>query len=327
MSDAAPATTPVATPAVVSDAPAEAPKAPRAGSRKDMIKAAVMAMPPGAMDDDDAPPAPVEAPAVETPPAVEAAPPPVETPPEPQKGKAQAWADVMERERKIADERRQVKLERESLKEEREARELMKTNPLEWVKKYGGPDFGKRFVAHTINDGKAPPEEHIEALKGEVAQMREQLAAKDQQARIDEYIGEHKAHWRADNDDAKLLSGWYDDSEVAQVVHQTANTFAQQTGRALTPAELTGTVSGELRHRLERLSKSDAGQQYLRSLLKAEPTPPTPVPTKQRAPAMAPKTLSQDLNAQGSTPDLGRLRPRSERQKILVEALSKMPQE
>lgn len=242
--------------------------------------------------------------------------------PKPEASKAKAWADVMERENKARQARDAVKREREQFAQERaqfeaerkaaqEASELLAKDPVAYAAKFGGRDFGKKLVDYTL-DEKSRTVDQQAAKLAELESKFEQLTKAGQerevQSRINSYLGEHRAHWKNDRDSA-VLNSWYDDSEVEQVVRTIAERHATATQEVLTPAKLASNLKGELRLRLERLAKTEAGQEFLKQFIG------TPAPAKTRPPAEAPKTLSKDLTTQGAPPGDGRLRKFSDKEK------------
>lgn len=327
---AAPAATapsaPVAAPVPAAEAPAAAPsvKASAKQSRQLAIKEAIAAMAPDEAPDTEAP-APAMAKAPEA--KIEAAPvAPKEA--EPTTGKAKAWADVLAEQRRVREEREKIKAERTELASQVEAAKLLKDDPVAFATKYGGTDFGKKWVQKTISDGKPTAEEAIEiarAAKKELDDYRQQNEAREKEAdgrrRLSDYVGSHVKHI-AEDKESSLLKGWYEDAEIPVVVESMAEKHYTATHDVLTPPDLSGRVVKELKMRLERLSKTEAGQQYLRQLL-GDPASSSGQ-QKTKAPATAPKTLSQDLTAHASgQPPKGR----KDRKSLLEDAMRLIPQE
>lgn len=242
--------------------------------------------------------------------------PAAEPAPSTEAGKAKAWADVMERENKARQAREAVKREREEFakeralfeterKDAREAAELLAKDPVAYAAKFGGKDFGKRLVDHTL-DEKARTVEQQAAKLAEIDSKLERLTKQEQdrasQASVSAYLGEHRTHWKTDKESA-VLGAWYSEDEIDSVVQSIAERHASATNEVLTPQKLAGNLRHELKVRLERLAKTEAGQEFLRQFVG-----PPPASAKTRPPAEAPKTLSKDLTTQGTPPGDGRLR-------------------
>ena len=317
--------------------PAEAPppkaapaglKPNRAAQIREAIRATEAASPGEPADDDEKPAAPAAAAAPK--PEEKPAETPAQPSPEdatPQAGKAKAWADVMAEQHRVREAARALKEREAKVKEAEEAARLLREDPVAYAAKFGGADFGKKFVTKTINDGKATPEEALEearAARAELAEYKKREEEAKQQAeqrrQLDEYVGGHVRHMK-DDKEAALLRGWYEEGELPRVIESIAQRHYAETQEVLTPPQLSGTVTRELKTRLERISKTEAGRQYLRELLKDDPTSSAGQP-KPRAPATAPKTLSQDLNAASAAPDLGRLRSPKDKRAIIQEAIA-----
>lgn len=228
--------------------------------------------------------------------------------PEPE-SKAKAWEDLIARERKLTAERKAAKDEAEATKRDREeldrlraeAQErdtLFKTDPIAWIKKYGGADFADKWVAAA--QGKTvpaidPEEIATSAVERAKAEILREIDGREARTRVDRYLDQHVAHWRAD-ESAALLRGWYGDDEVRQVIEANADAAYRAEQKLLTESDLVGRLTDELRTRLERLSKSEAGRAMLRELLGEAASAPTPKPTA----AAAPVTLSNDLATHGA---------------------------
>jgi hypothetical protein len=222
-----------------------------------------------------------------------------------EKGKAKAWEGVLAREKAQQKEREKLKAEREAFKKEQDEHNrnvsLAKSDPVEFAQKFGGPDFAKRWVEKA--SGKENYDDKVEAA---IAPLKEEitvLQAERMNGYLQNYIDSNVNHWKSDAEQGPLLRGWYADEEIPLVVQDSAHRHLQQTGDMLTPSDLSGRISHELRFRLERFSKTDAGRKYLQALI--GDVAPEAKPRTQQAPpvaASAPKTLSNDLNAQGNTP-------------------------
>lgn len=311
----------------VADAPAPKPVQPRPGIRKTSSREAIAAglramgaLPDEAPGDDDDRPAP---PAAELPaPPVDAAPP--ATPPEPPAPPPVSWNDVMERDHQTREKARELAERERALAPLIESQKLLQENPAAWAAKFGGQDFASRFVAYVQNDGKTPPDERVSGVEKRVDDLLKQLQERDEQAREDQHIATHMQYFGAD-DNASLVRGWYSAEEYNGVARGLSRQIRAQTQKELTPPEAVGKLVGELKQRLERLSKTPAGQQYLRSLLGSEPKPkPAQPPVKPATTSSGPKSLSSDLAAQGNPPPGPRLRKRSERGTVVAEVLKSL---
>jgi hypothetical protein len=254
--------------------------------------------------------------------------PPAKEPKEPETpaetaSKAKAWADVMAREQRAREERDAAKREREQIAREREqfnaerkaaaeAAELLAKDPVAYAAKFGGKDFGKRLVDHSLNEKAREAEQQkseIAEVKARLEKFEEEKRNHEIQQKLEGYIGEHKTYWKTDKE-ASVLNSWYSEEEVGQVVQSIAERHATATREVLTPEKLARSLTYELKQRLERLAKTEQGLELLRQYSGTQPAP-----AKARPSAEAPKTLSKDLTTQGTPPGDGRLRKLSDKER------------
>jgi hypothetical protein len=250
-------------------------------------------------------------------------------------GKAKAWADVMAREDKARRERESAKRERDEVARERqalaaeraaqqEAADLLAKDPVAYAAKYGGKDFGKRLVSYTLDEKARTADEQASKLAEidrKLSQLTQAQQQRENERQVAEYLGQHREHWKTDKD-AQILSQWYDEGETDRVVRTIAEQHAISTKEILTPSQLASNLTGELKHRLERLAKTPEGQAFLRQFLPADAG--APAPARPRPPADAPKTLSRDLNTQGAPPETGlRKNTDKDRARLIREVLAK----
>lgn len=287
----------------------------RVETRDEIIRAAIAAT------DNEAPaePKPAEAPA-----PAEPAPKPAEAPAADPVKEASAYAERLAADRKLRERERLLRDREAKIAAAEEAQRLLQENPVEFAKKFGGEQFGKRYVAGVVNDGKPDPIEHTKKLEEKIERLEASLQQREVDKGVNEWRTEARAH--ASANDKLSLRGFYTDDELEQAASEYAGRhWASQIDEPesrilLKPDETLGKMNAELVDRLTRLSKTPAGQQLLRSLVQA----PQPAPPEQRpaSAAAAPKTLTSSMDA---TPAPTRTRsgtlPPSSNDELLREAL------
>lgn len=243
------------------------------------------------------------------------APPPAKSPDGP------SWNEIMERDYATREKAREIADKERMLKPQLEALDLLQKDPIAWIAKHGGENFGSRYVAYVQNGGKPPPEERVASLEERHEKLLRELEDERNTNREDSFLSTHLSHFSS-GEEAALLRGWYEPQEYRGFVQNVSRNVKAQSGKELTPTEATGTFVGELKMRLERLSKTSEGRQYLQSLIGVRDEPKTPPPATPKPPtSKGPRTLTSDIGAQGNPPPETRLRRRSERSAVIQDAL------
>lgn len=301
-------------------------------------------------------PAATEPPAAETKPVAD--PPPVTDPPatdaqQPKKADKPEGPSLAQRHEELLEQSRQQRLqareigEREKRVQEMEqAQELLKSDPIAWVEKYGGQDFGDRFVSAHLRrlngggDGAQQPGESDSEYAKRIAKLEERLERQEMRDRTqaeqkaeNDFVTENLRVWDRE-DEGRVVAAWFEDHERSQeIVNGARRVFEQRKAAGysdaesiLNPEQLLGMFHKDLRSRIERLAASDAGRNFLHGILGIKPRrnprdePKVGEQPNQQTPATETATLHMAAQGNADQPRVGRP---SENRDLLAAALQR----
>ena len=263
--------------------------------------------------------------AQETPPEATPALPPTtepkqETKPDapPAESRSRAWLEKMRADRERRDATKAAKEASQRAKEADEAMALLRSDPVQFAKRFGGEDFGNRYVRGLVKGDEIKVEEEIAALKGQLAERDERERRAENERRFQQAVGEYRGNLRADmtsRADAMKMRGFYTDEEIENIAVTKVLSHAQATGEDLTHSDVLDSLAGEFVERITNFSKTEAGKQFLRTLIGAQ-QPAQAAPKAPVSQTTAPKTLSSEFD---STP--GPTTRRMSRDEIIAQAI------